>query len=299
MAPLIDYLDALHQGTWEVIVPKEAVTQPLEPAWARSPINVPRPGTIASYRNGQYHAHEMTGDYRVHLDRYDPTKNPVMHLVDDAPLVLMILETMETLAVSARDARHDDPIARLVDLRLTGWMRTALGALLVGLGVLLLVMAFGPTEVVFSLIIPGIMIAMGLVLLFNGLRLRSRREHTKKDLVNGVALLGGGWFLLVTWELLVVLLLLLLAVWFLSSAVVSLHRVVRARDRIPQGLVFTTGLGVASLVLGWMVFTDPVELIELLVLVLGVIVLVAGGFLALDGYGMQNAARLLADRESA
>jgi len=293
MAPLIDYLGPLHQGTWEVVVPKEVVTEPLEPSWARSPINVPSPNTLASYRNGQYHAHETADDFRVHLDRYDPSKNPVMHLVDDAPLVLMIFETLETLAVSARDARHDDQVARLADLRLTGWTRLALGALLVGLGALLLVMAFGKIEFVFSLVIPGVVAAIGALLVFNGLRLRARGEHSGKDVMHGLILLAGGWFLLVTWELYVVLILLLLAVWLISSAAVSLHRVVRSRDRIPQGVVFTAGLGAASLVLGWMAFTEPVELIELLVLLLGVIVLAAGGILALDGLGMRNAAHLI------
>jgi hypothetical protein len=99
MPALMDFLDAIHQGVWEVVVPKEEVTEPVEGLWKKSPVNVRTPETIASFRNGQYHAHETEQDYRVHVDRYDLEKNPVMHLVDDAPLALMIFETLETLTV--------------------------------------------------------------------------------------------------------------------------------------------------------------------------------------------------------
>lgn len=85
MAHLDEFLGALHQGVWEVVVPRSAVTEPLVPEWQQSAINVPSPGTIASFRKGQYHAHETEQDYRVHMDRYNPEKNPFMHLVDDAP----------------------------------------------------------------------------------------------------------------------------------------------------------------------------------------------------------------------
>ncbi len=297
MAPLIDFLDPLHRGTWEVIVPKEAVTEPLEPAWIRSPINVPSPKTVASYRSGQYHAHETPVDYRVHLDRYDPARNPIMHLVDDAPLILMIYETMETLVVSARDAERRDAGERLVDLRLTGGIRAVLGILLLCLGGLLLLMAYGPLDLVFSLVIPGVVCGAGAVVLLNGLRPRCG-NHTK-NVLNGLVLIGAGWFLLITWELYVVILLVILAAWSLSSAAVTLRRVIRSRDAVPQGLLFTTGLGFSSLVMGWLAFTEPVELLEVLVLVLSIIVLGAGVLLLLDGYGMRNAARLLSRGPSA
>ena len=291
MAPLIDFLDPLHRGIWEVIVPKDAVTEPLEPAWVRSPINVPSPKTIASYRSGQYHAHETAVDYRVHLDRYDPARNPIMHLVDDAPLLLMIYETMATLVVTARDAEQRDLGTQQLDLRLNGGVRAILGLLLLCLGGLLLLMAFGPLELVFALIIPGVVFGAGAVLLLIGIRSRGK---DRKNVLYGLGLLGAGWFLLVTWELYVVILLLVLAAWFLSSAAVTIRRIVRSRDNIPQGLLVTAGLGISSLAMGWLAFTNPVDLLEVLVLFLAVIISGAGGLRFLDGYGMPIAARLLA-----
>ncbi len=89
------------------------------------------------------------------------------------------------------------------------------------------------------------------------------------------------------------ILLLVLAVWFLSSAAVTLVRVVRTRGKLPQGFAFTLGLGIASLFLGYLVFVDPAGLLKILVLVLGVVFAIAGGFLVVDGWGMRNAARLI------
>jgi len=56
---LMDFLDTLHQGVREVVVPKESVTEPLVPPWKRSEINLPTSETIASCRNGQYHVHGL------------------------------------------------------------------------------------------------------------------------------------------------------------------------------------------------------------------------------------------------
>ena len=73
---------------------------------------------------------------------------------------------------------------------------------------------------------------------------------------------------------------------------------VRGRDagELPQGFAFTLGLGIASLFQGYLVFVDPAGLLKILVLVLGVIFVLAGGFLVVDGWGMWNAARLIEAR---
>ncbi len=232
------------------------------------------------------------------MDRYDPEKNPVMHLVDDAPLALMIFETLETLIVSAKDAKHEDPVARIANLRLSGGMRMALGALVVATGFVLLLLAFGTTVLLFEVVVPALVALAGVVLLANGIRLRARGEHAKKDVVRGLALIVGGVLLYFFWFLYVFLLLLLLAVWFLSSAAVTLARVARTRGKLPQGFGFTLGLGIVSLLFGYWAFVDPGFLLKILVLVLGVIMLLAGVFLLIDGYGMRNAAGLIEEQET-
>ena len=232
------------------------------------------------------------------MDRYDPERNPVMHLVDDAPLALMIFETMETLALSAKDARREDPEAGSSTSASPGWMRMLIGGLIFLLGAGMLLAEFD-VEFFFSVIIPALVVVTGAVLLANGVRLRLRAEHAQKDVVRGLALIAGGILLYFFWFLYLVLLLLLLAVWFLSSAAVTLIRVIRTRGRDPQGLVFTTGLGIASLALGYWAFFEPEALLNILIMLLAVIILMAGAFLLLDGYGMQNAAGLMEEREAA
>jgi hypothetical protein len=90
MTSIEDFLQPLREGVWEVIIQKDQVEDPLGPDWIVSLINIPTPGTIASYRKGKYHLHETKKAYKVHLDRYDPKKHPIFHLIDDAPLLLMI-----------------------------------------------------------------------------------------------------------------------------------------------------------------------------------------------------------------
>ncbi|HOI12255.1 MAG TPA: DUF308 domain-containing protein [Methanoculleus sp.] len=293
MGTLESYLDALHQGVFQVVVPRTLVTEPLEPDWKRSPINVPSPETIASYRKGQYHAHETVSEYRVHMDRYDPEKNPIMHLIDDAPLLLMIHETMETILVTGRDATRKDPLQRLLDQHTSWRLRMGFGALLWAIATILLFLAISDVTPFFTVILPSLVLILGLLTIVRGIRQRKRQEHANKDIIRGSLVAGAGIVLFVFWELYLVLILLVLVVWFFSSAVVTLLRVVRERGHLPQGFWYTLGLGVSSLVLGVLAVTLPEGLVDLLVFLLAGIVFMAGAFLILDAWGLRNAARLM------
>jgi len=91
-------------------------------------------------------------------------------------------------------------------------------------------------------------------------------------------------------ELYLVLSLLTLMIWFLSSAAVTLLRVVRDRRRLTKGFWYTLGLGVSSLTLGLLAITLPGELI---VILLAVLILMAAAFTLLDAWGLRNVARLM------
>ncbi|MDD3069961.1 MAG: hypothetical protein PHX88_02040 [Methanoculleus horonobensis] len=299
MSTLESYLDALHQGVFQVVVPKALVTEPLEPAWKRSAINVPSPETIASYRRGQYHAHETASEFHVHMDRYDPEKNPIMHLIDDAPLVLMIHETMETILVTGRDATRKDPMQRLLDQRISWGLRMGFGALLWAIAAILLFLAFYDVTSIFALILPSLLLVIGLLTIGKGIRQRKRKEYASKDVLWGSLVAFAGIALFVFWELYLVLILLVLMVWFFSSAAVTLLRVVRERGNLPNGFWYTLGLGVSSLVLGVLAVILPEGLVDLLVFLLAGIVLMAGAFLVLDAYGMRNASRLMEEGDFA
>lgn len=293
MSTLESYLDALHQGVFQVVVPKDLVTEPLEPGWKRSAINVPSPETIASYRKGQYHAHETVLEYRVHMDRYDPEKNPIMHLIDDAPLALMLHETMETVFITGKDATRRDPLQRLADQHMTWKFRMGLGIVLVAIGVTLLLTAFYGTLSFFAVTLPALVLILGLIAIAKGARQRNRKEHADKDIIRGSIVAVAGIALFIFWKLYLILILLVLAVWLFSSAAVTLLRAYRERGSLTKGFWYTLGLGVSSLVLGILAITLPGGLIRLLILLLAGIVLMAGAFIVLDAYGLRNAARLM------
>jgi uncharacterized membrane protein HdeD (DUF308 family) len=294
LSTLESYLDALHQGVFQVVVPKDLVTEPLDPAWKRSAINVPSPGTIASYRKGQYHAHETATEYRVHLDRYDPEKNPIMHLIDDAPLILMIHETMETILVTGRDATRRDPRQRLADQQVSWRLRMGSGVLLWVIATILLILAFTDLEPVFTVILPSFVLFLGLLTIAKGILQRDRKEQGNKEIVRGSLMAGAAIALFVFWELYLILMLLILAVWFFASAAVTLLRAFRERGNLPQGFWYTLGLGVSSLVLGVLAVTLTGWLVDLLVFLFAGLVLMAGAFTLLDAWGLRNAARLMA-----
>jgi uncharacterized membrane protein HdeD (DUF308 family) len=299
LARLDDFLGPLHQGVWEVIVPRPEVTEPLGPDWKSSALNVPSPETIASYRNGQYHVHETEQDYRVHMDRYNPEKNPLLHLIDDAPFVLMLYDTMDTLVVRAKEAKSADYTERLADQNLTWKMRMATGAGLLLAGLLLLLFALEYPGAFYSVLIPLFVCAFGIILIVAGFRQRARKEYSRKDLVLGGAILCIGLVMFVFWHFFVILLLAVLALWFFSSATVSLRRVVREKAAIPQGAWITIGMGVGSLVLGILAFLYPVALLKLLVVFLAVLSLLGAILSLIDGYGLRNAAKLMEDTRAA
>lgn len=298
MARLDEFLGPLHQGVWEVIVPRSAVTEPPEPGWQRSAINVPSPRTIASFRKGQYHAHETGQDYRVHMDRYDPEKNPFMHLVDDAPLVLMLYDTMDTLLVSARDRKSVDYRERIADQHLTWKMRVLAGAGLLAVAILLVLFAIDFTVAFFSILLPSIVCGFGVLLLAAGYRLHARGEHSRKDLVLGVLILSCGLLMFPLWPLFVVLLLVAFTLWFSASAWVSLRRVLREKSAVPQGVWITMGMGAGSLALAVLGFLYPWELLRVLISLLALLTFLGALLALLDGYGMRNAARLMEGAEA-
>lgn len=170
MTRLDDYLGPLDRGVWEVAVPKETVTEPLGPAWKRSRLNVPSPGTIASYRNGRYHVHETKEEWRVHLDRYDPTVHPFLHLVDDAPLLLMISDTFMTLVLDTRRRDVQDTAGILAAQRFIWQEQGLYGLVLVLAGLFILANPFRFFLNMFEIFIPLAITGFGILFLLRAYR---------------------------------------------------------------------------------------------------------------------------------
>ncbi len=276
MNTLDEYLGPLHEGVWEVVVPKEKVTEPLGPTWERSAINIPSPGTIASYRNGQYHVHETATEWRVHLDRYDPKRHPVMHLIDDAPLLLMIINTFQTLISESRGKNLDTP--GIIRFQEGAWKREIAGGIIVFvLGITIILdpddWYLGLTQV----ILPLMVLAAGILLFFSGLLSEEKERLWNEDLVHGLEVLAVGavlWFIPQDlWDL---LFLTLLAIWMVASSCVLISHVSRGKSNVPEGFFSRLIIGFLSLLLAFLIFFMPAGVIEFFTVILGLLLVILG-----------------------
>ncbi len=296
MTKLDDFLGPLHQGVWEVVVSKSDVTEPLDEGWKKSEINVPSPEMIASYRKGQYHTHETKEEYKTHMDRYDPEKSPGLHLIDDAPLVLMLWGTMSSLFLTAKDTSEGKRMDRLAAMKMTWKIRMCMGVALLAVGAILI---FNPLEFAkfaFSILMPLAVVGFGAFTLYNGFHMDKGAELAKRDKIIGIIVIALGLAMFAIWEFFVLLILLVLAVWFFASAFVSLRRSLKGKAATPEGFWYRLIMAVLSLGLGILTLVAPESMVSILIIALGVLVIIIGCLFLLDGYGLRNALKLMEEK---
>jgi hypothetical protein len=74
--------------TWdEIEIPKEL--RPFMPKGAKETLLGHKNGANKQYRYGNLHIREYDDTYLVHMDKIDPLKNPLGHLLFDAPEILI------------------------------------------------------------------------------------------------------------------------------------------------------------------------------------------------------------------
>lgn len=262
---------------------KGSVTKPLDPGWEKSRFNVPSPGTIASYRKGQYHVHETATEWRVHLDNHDPKRHPVLHLIDDAPLLLMIGDTFATLIAETRNTTGDEET--ILEGQRRAWQDQVLaGLFIILIGVFVVMNPLLTFEGIFRLLVPLVIIGLGLFTFLKGFDVRTFRVRSEGLLYRGlIGILIGfiAFFLpLAVW---VVLLLGILALWMLASSVMLLGRARKGRAAIPEGFASRVAIAILSLCLVGLIIINPVAVVELLVVILGFVALVLGIMLLVNG----------------
>ncbi len=285
MAKLDEFLEPLHHGVWEVVVSRESVDAALDQGWKKSAINVPSPGTIASYRKGRYHVHETPTEWRVHLDRYDPARHPLMHIADDAPLLLMIGSTFTTLLVDTRSPKNTVEILKEQTI---AWQSLILAGFAMGLiGTFILLHPFAFFEGILSIVVPLSVTFLGAVIVWRGIRIRPTGENPGGRMILGlgVMLLGVILFFLPA-RILAGFLCVMLAVWTFSSALLSVKRLRKGRIGVPSGFYPQVALTLLSLMLAVLLFLVPqaalallLGLVALLILLLGVMLVVQGASL--------------------
>lgn len=289
MSPLDEFLDPLHRGVGEVVIPRDEVTDPLMSGWKVSPLNLPTPGVIASYRKGRYHAHETETEWRVHLDRYDPEAHPILHLIDDAPLIFLIGGTLHTLLVDARTALRRTT-GDVLDETGTGWnMMVTIGAVLMLVGVIIIL---DPVTILFQLVALGlrlVIVGLGLYIIEEAVRFRPFRITRYGRLVFGLAVLVLGlesFFLPFEW--LPAAVVVVLGCWAFASAFVSLLRSFLGRRAVPEGLFKRVAIGGISLLFAVLIFAAPDAILTLLSYALAAIALLTGLSLLVNGLWLRR-----------
>ncbi|HPW09871.1 MAG TPA: hypothetical protein PK154_02025 [Methanoregulaceae archaeon] len=288
MSSLDEFLGPLHHGVWEVEIPIESVTEPLDQGWEVSRINIPSPGTIASYRKGKYHVHETATQWRVHLDNHDPKHHPILHLIDDAPLLLMIGDTFGTLIATTRKKTGNE--AKILEGQSKAWKdQVLIGLFIILVGIFVVTNPLLTFKGITRLFVPLVIIGLGIFTITKSVRVQPFRLNDDPVLYRGIIITTAGFIAfylpLTLW---IVGLLGILAVWMLATAIVLLGRARKGRSAIPEGFVSRIVIAILSLCLVGLIFTYPIEIVGLLMILLGVIGLLLGIMLFVNGVRLKR-----------
>jgi uncharacterized membrane protein HdeD (DUF308 family) len=288
MTKLDEFLDPLQHGVWEVVVPKESVTEPLDAGWVKSPINVPSPGTIASYRKGQYHSHEQQTEWHVHLDNYDPKVHPYLHLVDDAPLLLMIGDTIVTLIAGSRKKTGTEK--EILEDQKRSWKEQILvGILLLLVGIFIAANPLFTFESIFHLLIPLAIIVLGIISSWHGIKFSPFKVLPGGLFYRGIGIIIAGiiaFYLPLNLWMMVILG--ILAIWMFASAIVLFVRASKGRAAIPEGFASRLIIAILSIVLVILIFLNPLGILEMLLVLVGIIAFLLGLMLLVNGIRLRN-----------
>jgi uncharacterized membrane protein HdeD (DUF308 family) len=286
---LDDFLGPLHEGVWEVVVPKDTVSEPLDTGWKKSGINVPSPGTLASYRKARYHVHETKTEWRVHLDRYDPKANPLLHLIDDAPLILMISDTFMTLILDTRRTEQRNTEDVLTTQRFL-WQEQVIAGLVSGFTGFFI--AGNPAlffSQIFELIIPLAITCLAVMVLARAIHPAFSDRYRAGDLYRGTGILCAGIFaFFLPIALWVVLVLAVLAFWMIASAGMLLVRVMKGRQAVPEGFYSRMAIGILSLAAAVLLLLNPFGILLILMEILGAVTLLLGVTLCINGLRLRT-----------
>lgn len=288
MSCLDEFLGPLHHGVWEVDVPKGSVTEPLDQGWEKSGINIPSPGTIASYRKGQYHAHETATEWKVHLDRYDPKHHPLLHLIDDAPLLLMIGDTFGTLVADARQKTGEEE--KILAGQMKAWRDQVLAGLFcVFIGVFIIRVPWLSFKGITLVVVPLAILGLGAFTIWKSVSIRPFRILERDLLYRGMAITLVGiiafYLPLVVW---VTALVGVFGVWMLASAIVLLGRARKGRAAIPEGFVSRVVIAIISLLLVGLIIIEPKWVVVLLMIAVGILAFVLGITLLINGVMLKS-----------
>jgi uncharacterized membrane protein HdeD (DUF308 family) len=288
MTKLDEYLGPLNNGVWEVIIPKDSVTEPLDEGWVKSPINVPSPGTIASYRKGQYHVHETATEWHVHLDNHDPKVHPYLHLVDDAPLLLMIGDTLGTLVANTRNKTGDEK--KILEGQTRAWQEQGIiGILLMLVGVFIISNPLRFFQGIILYLVPLAIVCLGIFTIARGISFKPFKVRPGGIAIQGIGIfIAGAIAFLLPLNFWIIVILGILGLWMFASAVMLLWRARKGRTAIPEGFLSRVIIAIVSLILVVLIFVNPKGILQLLMVIVGLVAFLLGLMLFVNGIRLRK-----------
>ena len=92
----------------EIEVPREL--RQFMPEWAKETFLGQKNGANRQYRYGNLHIREYDDRFVVHMDRVDPRKDPLGHLVADAPEILVGMAIAILAGKKAAPKKHSNTL---------------------------------------------------------------------------------------------------------------------------------------------------------------------------------------------
>ena len=93
-------------------IPKSRVQDPCSDGWKEVLLYLPMKGSVRSYRKGCLHIHDIAEDecWDLHLDKVDPEQDPIRHLINDAPALVISAACFVISALLMAKFRHRGPL---------------------------------------------------------------------------------------------------------------------------------------------------------------------------------------------
>jgi uncharacterized membrane protein HdeD (DUF308 family) len=200
----------------------------------------------------------------------------------------MIGDTLVTLVAGVRNKTGDEQII-LNDQRKAWKTQIISGLLIITIGLFVITrpwLAFRGTVRIF---VPLVMIGLGLFTALKSVSFEPFQVVKEGLFYRGLVVTGAGimafYLPLSTW---VTGLLIVVFVWMLASAIVLLGRARKGRAAIPEGFISRVVIALISLCLIILMFIFPVAFVALLMLIGGIVVLLIGVTLLVNGMRLKR-----------
>jgi uncharacterized membrane protein HdeD (DUF308 family) len=200
----------------------------------------------------------------------------------------MIGDTLVTLVSGARNKTGDEQ--RILEGQTRAWKtQIIMGLIIIMIGLFIITKPWLSFRGTVRIFVPLVMIGLGLFTTMRSVGMGPFRILDQSLFYRGLIIAAAGmlafYLPLYTW---VNGLLVVVFVWMLASAVILLGRARKGRTAIPEGFISRVVIAIISLCLAVLMFIYPIGFVALLMLIGGIVVLLIGVTLLLNGIRLKR-----------